>query len=51
MAERDRARLKKYFAELLARYPKAPNVHYLYGLFLAATDKDGSLREYQKELG
>jgi len=50
MAERDRAAAEKYFEELLARYPKAPNVHYLYGLFLAATDKDGSLREYQKEL-
>jgi tetratricopeptide (TPR) repeat protein len=50
MAERDRAAAQTYFAELLAAYPKAPNVHYLYGSFLSATDKDGSLREYQQEL-
>ncbi len=50
MAERDRAAAETYFAELLAAYPKAPNVHYLYGWFLSATDKDGGLREYQKEL-
>ncbi len=50
MAERDRAAAEKYFAELLAAYPKAPNVHYLYGSFLAATDEDAALREYQKEL-
>jgi tetratricopeptide (TPR) repeat protein len=50
MAERDRAAAETYFAELLAGYPKAPNVHYLYGSFLSATDKDGGLREYLKEL-
>jgi len=50
MAERDRAAAETAFAELLAAYPKAPNVHYLYGSFLSATDKDGGLREYQKEL-
>src|ERR1019366_8808913 len=50
MAERDRAAAETYFAELLAAYPKAPNVHYLYGSFLSATDKDGGLREYLKEL-
>jgi tetratricopeptide (TPR) repeat protein len=41
---------QKYFAELLASYPKAPNVHYLYGSFLLASDPDGGLRELQKEL-
>jgi tetratricopeptide (TPR) repeat protein len=50
MAERDRAAAETSFAELLAAYPKSPNVHYLYGSFLSATDKDGGLREYQKEL-
>ena len=50
MAERDRAAAQTYFAELLAAYPKAPNVHYLYGSFLSATDKDGGLHEYQQEL-
>ena len=41
---------QKYFAELLANYPKVPNVHYLYGSFLLASDSDGGLRELQKEL-
>jgi tetratricopeptide (TPR) repeat protein len=50
MAERDRAAAQTYFAELLAAYPKTPNVHYLYGSFLSATDKEGGLREYHKEL-
>jgi tetratricopeptide (TPR) repeat protein len=50
MAERDRAAAERYFAELMAGYPEAPNIHYLYGSFLAATDQDGGLREYQKEL-
>jgi tetratricopeptide (TPR) repeat protein len=50
MAERDTAAAQTYFAELLAAYPKTPNVHYLYGSFLSATDKEGGLREYHKEL-
>jgi tetratricopeptide (TPR) repeat protein len=50
MAGRDRAAAEASFAELLASYPKSPNVHYLYGLFLAATDPDAGLREYQKEV-
>jgi len=50
MAQRDPAAAQTYFAELVAAYPKAPNVHYLYGSFLSATDKDAGLREYQKEL-
>jgi len=48
MAEEDRAAAEKYFAELLARYPKAPNVHYLYGLFLAATDRMGVCANIRK---
>jgi tetratricopeptide (TPR) repeat protein len=50
MALRDPTAAKGYFAELLAAYPKAANVHYLYGSFLSATDKDAGLAEYQKEL-
>ncbi len=50
MAGRDHAAAETSFAELLATYPNSPNVHYLYGLFLAATDADAGLREYQKEL-
>jgi len=44
------AQAEKYFAELLANYPKAPNVHYLYASFLLASDEEGGLRELQKEL-
>ena len=50
MAARDITAAQTYFAELLAAYPETPNVHYLYGSFLSAADKDGGLREYQKEL-
>jgi len=44
------AEAQKYFAELLAKYPNAPGVHYLYGSFLLAGDADAGLREVQKEV-
>jgi tetratricopeptide (TPR) repeat protein len=50
MALRDPTAAQNYFADLLAAYPNAANVHYLYGSFLAASDRDAALREYQKEL-
>jgi len=50
MVGRKPAEAQKYFAELLANYPKAPNVHYLYGSFLLASDEEGGLGEFQKEL-
>jgi tetratricopeptide (TPR) repeat protein len=50
MAQRDPILAQTYFAELVAAYPKAPNVHYLYGSFLSADDRDAGLSEYQKEL-
>ena len=50
MALRDPTAAQKYFAELIAAYPNAPNVHYLYGSYLSASDRDAGLREYQKEL-
>jgi tetratricopeptide (TPR) repeat protein len=50
MALRDQTQAQNYFAELVAAYPSAPNVHYLYGSFLSATDRDAGLREYMKEL-
>jgi tetratricopeptide (TPR) repeat protein len=50
MALRDQTAAQNYFAALVAAYPRAPNVHYLYGSFLSATDRDAGLREYQKEL-
>ncbi|HUB80016.1 MAG TPA: tetratricopeptide repeat protein [Bryobacteraceae bacterium] len=50
MALRDATSAQNYFKELVAAYPNAPNVHYLYGWFLAATDREAGLREYRKEL-
>jgi len=50
MALRDPSTAQNAFVELLEAYPKAPNVHYLYGSFLSASDREAGLREYQKEL-
>ena len=51
MAQRDpRGGTKRISRNCWPTYPNAPNVHYLYGSFLSATDKDAGLREYQKEL-
>jgi tetratricopeptide (TPR) repeat protein len=50
MARRDPGEAQKAFTELLAAYPNAPNVHYLYGSYLSASDRDAGLQEYQKEL-
>jgi tetratricopeptide (TPR) repeat protein len=38
------------FQELIARYPKEPNLHYAYGVRLLDTDPEAALREFQKEL-
>ena len=38
------------FAELLARYPNAPNVHYGYGVFLLNQDADAAIKEFRREL-
>jgi tetratricopeptide (TPR) repeat protein len=38
------------FAELLSRYPNAPNVHYAYGVFLMNQDADAALKEFRREL-
>jgi len=40
---------QKSFAELLAKYPSAPNVHYFYASFISATDRDAGLREFLRE--
>ena len=50
MALRDRVSAQTAFAELLAAYPNALNVHYLYGQYLSANDHDAALEEYRKEL-
>ncbi len=48
--ERQSIEAQKAFDALLAAYPKAPNVHYIYGAFLMLNDPDAGLREFQKEL-
>jgi len=50
MALRDPTTAQNAFADLVAAYPNAPNVHYLYGSYLSASDRDAGLREYRKEL-
>jgi len=38
------------FQELIAQYPKEPNLHYAYGVRLLDSDPEGALREFQKEI-
>lgn len=38
------------FAELIAGYPREPNLHYAYGVHLLDSDPEGALREFQQEL-
>jgi len=38
------------FQELIAQYPKEPNLHYAYGVRLLDSDPEAALREFQKEL-
>jgi tetratricopeptide (TPR) repeat protein len=41
---------QKEFENLVASYPKTPNIHYLFGSFLMFSDPDAGLRELKKEL-
>ncbi len=50
MAGKRPADAQKYFTGLLAQYPNAPNVHYLYGAFLLTSDEEAGVREFEKEL-
>lgn len=38
------------FGDLAARYPRTPNVHYAFGVFLLDLDADAALEEFGKEL-
>jgi tetratricopeptide (TPR) repeat protein len=38
------------FQELIAQYPRLPNLHYAYGARLLDSDPEGALREFQKEI-
>lgn len=48
--ERNAAGAQKLFEQLLERYPRTPNVHYVYGAFLMINDPDAGLAQFQKEL-
>jgi tetratricopeptide (TPR) repeat protein len=50
MAAHRRDEARKSFDELLARYPDAPNVHYVHGVFLLNQDSDAALEEFRREL-
>ena len=50
MAAHRRDEASKAFAELLSRYPDAPNVHYVHGVFLLNQDSDAALEEFRREL-
>lgn len=41
---------QKGFEDLIARYPTAPNVHYIFGAFLLNQDADAALEKFRKEL-
>ena len=41
---------RKGFEGLVARYPKMPNVHYMFGAFLLTDNPDKALDEFRKEL-
>ncbi len=41
---------RQAFQELFARYPTVPNVHYLYGYLLFATQPDAAIAQFQQEL-
>ena len=38
------------FQQLIAQYPKEPNLHYAYGVRLLDSDPESAMREFQKEL-
>ena len=50
MAARRLEEARVAFAELLTRFPDAPNVHYAHGVFLLNQDADAALKEFRREL-
>jgi predicted Zn-dependent protease len=50
VGERRAAQAPKDFEDLIARYPKSPELHYLYGAYLLESDPDAGVRELKKEL-
>lgn len=49
-ARRQTPEARQGFEALVARYPQAPNVHYVFGAFLLLQDADAALAEFRKEL-
>lgn len=45
-----RGQAQEVFDELLRRYPRTPNVHYLYGAYLVHERPDEALKEFKDEL-
>jgi tetratricopeptide (TPR) repeat protein len=41
---------KKLFAELVSAYPRQPNVHYAYGIYLLESDPQQAYEEFKKEI-
>ena len=41
---------QRKYEELVARYPRTPNVHYAYGIFLLPGDPDAALAAFRREL-
>lgn len=48
--ERNAVEATKQFQEVVAKFPAAPNVHYVYGAYLLMSSPDEGLREMLKEL-
>jgi len=46
----DESTAKQQFQSLLGRFPGTPNMHYVYGFFLFASDPEAALSEFQSEL-
>jgi len=50
VAERRAIEAKKLFEEIVAAHPATPNVQYVYGLFLLASEPDRGVEELEREL-
>jgi tetratricopeptide (TPR) repeat protein len=47
---RDGQKAAERFRQLVERFPKTPNVHYAYGIFLLGGDSNAALAEFRREL-
>jgi len=50
LGEGDLPKARDAFRELVAQYPKQPNVHYAMGISLQQTDPEEALKEFRQEL-